>query len=287
MRTEPLRLGYDTLWWKPTDRGTEGGGQLERWQRGRTGFPLVDAGMRELWATGRMQQNIRMTVASYLVEFCHISWVHGARWFEYTLADADLAINSQMWQQAGRTGFDQWEFTKSPAVGEASDPTGRYVHRWVPEMRRLDPPFCYRPWEAPPSVLEEAGVVLGTTYAARTVVDLEAARLTFMANVTAVRRSVVHRRIASSTEGCGDVTSREITARQRGAEAAGVAGAAGVRGEAAEAGEAAAMAAEEAVALGRRDVSVVFPHFGSVELGTQRELLKAPEAVKQPTKEGP
>lgn len=89
------------------------------------GFPLVDAGMRELWQTGWMQQNMRMVCAAFLTEYLNISWVEGARWFHDTLVDADAAVNSMMWQNAGKSGLDQWNFTMSP-VSKLQDPTGTW-----------------------------------------------------------------------------------------------------------------------------------------------------------------
>ena len=103
---------------------------LARWQRGRTGYPLVDAAMRELWATGCMQQSVRMVAAMFLTEFMRVSWVAGARWFHDTLVDADLQINTMMWQNAGKAGLDQWNFTMSP-VSRAQDPTGAYVRKYA------------------------------------------------------------------------------------------------------------------------------------------------------------
>lgn len=102
LATSPIRPQYVSLPWG----GTEA--QVEAWRRGRTGFPLIDAGMRELWATGWMQQNVRMAAACFLTEYLGASWVLGEAWFHDTLVDADSPINGMMWQNAGGVGMDPW-----------------------------------------------------------------------------------------------------------------------------------------------------------------------------------
>lgn len=150
---------------------------LRRWQEGRTGYPLVDAGMRELRSSGWMQQSVRMVCAAFLTEYLNIHWVHGLLWFHENLVDADLAINSMMWQNAGKSGIDQWNFTMSPSSSH-QDPTGAYVRRWVPEVARLPNEYVHSPWAAPGATLEVAGVFLGGTgtYPHRLVEDLERAK---------------------------------------------------------------------------------------------------------------
>jgi len=141
-----------------------------------TGYPIVDAGMRELWTTGWMAQNVRMVAAIMLCEHLNINWVEGERWFHHTLVDADLAINAMMWQNAGKGGLDQWNFTMDAgSSGKNQDPTGSYVRRWCPELAKLPLKFLHKPWEAPEDVLHDAGVKLGTSYPARIVVNLKAA----------------------------------------------------------------------------------------------------------------
>jgi deoxyribodipyrimidine photolyase len=169
MAWQPIRAHYHAHGW------SSDAAALRAWQRGRTGFPMVDAGMRCLWATGWMHQSVRMVTASFLVEYLGISWVEGARWFHDTLVDADVAINAMMWQNAGRSGIDQWNFVLSPETG-SQDPTGEYVRRWVPELAQLPLKHLHAPWRAPEAVLSTAGVELGVTYPDRIVPDLEAAR---------------------------------------------------------------------------------------------------------------
>lgn len=169
MAWQPIRAHYQPYGW------SSDAAALRAWQLGRTGYPMVDAGMRCLWATGWMHQSVRMVTASFLVEFLGISWVEGAGWFHDTLVDADNAINAMMWQNAGRSGIDQWNFVLSPEAG-SQDLTGEYVRRWVPELAQLPNKHIHAPWRAPEAVLSAAGVELGVTYPNRIVADLEAAR---------------------------------------------------------------------------------------------------------------
>lgn len=151
---------------------------LERWQHGRTGIPMVDAGMRELWATGYMHNRVRMTVASFLTKNLRIQWQAGERWFWDTLVDADLANNTMGWQWAAGCGADAAPFFRifNPArQGERFDAEGDYVRRWIPELANLDGKHIHQPWAAPAQALEDAGVRLGETYP-RPIVDLKASR---------------------------------------------------------------------------------------------------------------
>jgi len=170
MQQTPIRRHYVGQKWN-TDKEA-----LMRWQQGRTGYPLVDAGMRELWATGWMAQNVRMAAAVMLCELLNINWVEGEKWFHHTLVDADPAINAMMWQNAGKGGLDQWNFSVHPGrAGRGQDPTGEYTRRWVPELAKLPTKFIHTPWEAPDHVLRSAGVVLGSTYPDRIVKDVSGA----------------------------------------------------------------------------------------------------------------
>ena len=140
---------------------------LEAWKRGRTGYPLVDAGMRQLWTTGWMHNRVRMVVASFLVKHLLIDWREGEAWFWDTLVDADLASNVQNWQWVAGSGADAAPYFRifNPITqGEKFDATGGYVRRWVPELRRLPDRWLPSPWTAPPEVLRDAGVRLGKDY---------------------------------------------------------------------------------------------------------------------------
>lgn len=143
--------------------------------------------MRELYKTGWMTQSVRMVVASFLTEYLRVNWVKGCEWFHYTLADADSAINPMMWQNAGRSGIDQWNFVMSP-VAASQDGTGSYTKKWVPELSKLKKPLLHKPWEAPASVLKDAGIVLGETYPHRIVSDLASERSKSDTNVLNMRR---------------------------------------------------------------------------------------------------
>jgi len=151
---------------------------LGAWQRGRTGYPLVDAGMRELWATGWMHNRVRMVVASFLVKNLLLPWQVGARWFWDTLADADLANNTLGWQWTAGCGADAAPFFRifNPiAQGQKYDPAGEYVRLWVPALARLPAAWIHRPWEAPQAALAQAGVELGGNYP-RPIVSLRVSR---------------------------------------------------------------------------------------------------------------
>jgi deoxyribodipyrimidine photo-lyase len=140
---------------------------LEAWQRGRTGYPVVDAGMRELWTTGFMHNRVRMIVASFLVKHLLIDWRQGEAWFWDTLLDADRANNAASWQWVAGCGADAAPYFRifNPILqGAKFDPEGKYVRRFVPELANLPTDYLFSPWEAPAHVLAQAGVTLGKTY---------------------------------------------------------------------------------------------------------------------------
>jgi deoxyribodipyrimidine photo-lyase len=149
---------------------------LRAWQRGQTGYPIVDAGMRELWATGWMHNRVRMIVASFLTKHLLIDWRAGEAWFWDTLVDADLANNAANWQWVAGSGADAAPYFRifNPVLqGARFDPDGEYVKRWIPELARLPAPDIHRPWSY--DRLGPAGVVLGKTYP-HPIVDHAAAR---------------------------------------------------------------------------------------------------------------
>ncbi len=155
-----------------------GGKQLNAWQRGQTGYPVVDAGMRELWATGWMHNRVRMIVASFLVKHLRLPWTEGAAWFWDTLVDADLANNTLGWQWSAGCGADATPYFRifAPVLqGTKFDRAGTYVRRWVPELAGLPDAFLHAPWTAPAEVLTAAGVELGKNYP-RPIVDHATAR---------------------------------------------------------------------------------------------------------------
>jgi len=168
----PLRHAFEKFPWRAP------GAAFALWKKGATGYPIVDAGMRELWHTGWMHNRVRMITASFLVKDLGIDWREGARWFWDTLVDADLPNNTLGWQWAAGCGADAAPFFRifNPTLqGEKFDPEGTYVHRWVPELAKLPARWIHKPWQAPPDVLEKAGVKLGSTYPAP-IVDHAQAR---------------------------------------------------------------------------------------------------------------
>jgi deoxyribodipyrimidine photo-lyase len=140
---------------------------LKAWQIGMTGYPYIDAGMRQLWATGWMHNRVRMAVASFLVKHLLIHWRDGEDWFWDTLVDADLPANAMNWQWVAGLGADAVPYFRifNPITqGEKFDTDGAYVRRWVPEVAKLPDKYLHSPWTAPVEILGNAGVVLGETY---------------------------------------------------------------------------------------------------------------------------
>jgi len=161
--TAPLRAGFGRFPWA-ADPGDH---LVTAWRKGRTGYPIVDAGMRQLWETGWMHNRVRMVVASFLVKHLRLHWSKGAGWFWNTLVDADLANNTLGWQWSAGCGADAAPYFRIFAPvrqGERFDPEGAYVRRWVPELARLPDGYIHHPWDAPAEVLRTAGVQLGTSY---------------------------------------------------------------------------------------------------------------------------
>lgn len=161
IRTQPIRKEFAVFPWK------EKAGHLAAWQRGQTGIPIVDAGMRELWQTGWMHNRVRMICASYLVKHLLIPWQAGEAWFWDTLCEADEAANGASWQWVAGSGADAAPYFRifNPVLqGQKFDPAGGYVRRFVPELEKLPDAYIHAPWDAPSLVLAGAGVRLGRTY---------------------------------------------------------------------------------------------------------------------------
>ncbi|MDX1698595.1 MAG: deoxyribodipyrimidine photo-lyase, partial [Thiohalobacterales bacterium] len=181
---EPLDERFRDFPWRDDDE------DLNRWQRGQTGIPIVDAGMRELWATGYMHNRVRMIVASLLTKNLRIAWQEGARWFWDTLVDADLGNNTMGWQWTAGSGADAAPYFRifNPVLqGEKFDPDGSYVRRWVPELEGLDRKWIHQPWSADPALLMDAGIRLGVDYP-EPVVDLQASRREALAAWEKIKR---------------------------------------------------------------------------------------------------
>lgn len=172
MATRPLRPEFQRFPWRDDERG------FRAWARGQTGYPIVDAGMRQLWRTGYLPNRARLIVASFLVKHLLIDWRRGEEWFWDTLVDADPANNPLNWQWVAGVGVESAPYFRifNPLLqAEKFDPDGAYVRQWVSELRRLNAAAIHRPWEASSDALSRAGVVLGKTYP-KPIVDHAAAR---------------------------------------------------------------------------------------------------------------
>ena len=157
----PFRPEFGDFPWTEDQAG------LAAWRKGQTGYPIVDAGMRELWATGTMHNRVRMIAASFLIKHLLVPWQEGERWFWDTLLDADIASNSASWQWVAGSGADAAPYFRifNPVLqGEKFDQDGTYVRRWLPELAALPSDVIQHPWDASPAILATAGVVLGNNY---------------------------------------------------------------------------------------------------------------------------
>ncbi len=183
LATRPLRREFERFPWRDDDQG------FRAWAHGRTGYPIVDAGMRQLWRTGFMHNRIRMVAASFLIKHLLIDWRRGEQWFWNTLADADPASNPMGWQWVAGSGADAAPYFRifNPVLqAEKFDPDGAYVRRWVPELGRLAAPDIHAPWRAPADALKRADIVLGRTYP-RPIVDHAFARARALGAYAAMR----------------------------------------------------------------------------------------------------
>lgn len=183
-----MRPAFDAFEWR------EDAAALEAWQKGRTGYPIVDAGMRELWQTGWMHNRVRMLVGSFLVKDLLVSWKRGEAWFWDTLVDADRASNALNWQWVSGCGFDAAPYFRifNPVTQSLRfDPDGAYLRKWIPALRALPAPAIHAPWRAAPQVLARAGVRLGETYP-YPIVEHDAARRNALARFERLRRRAAH-----------------------------------------------------------------------------------------------
>ena len=161
LRVRNFKSSFDAFPWRDDAKN------LVAWQRGLTGYPIVDAGMRQLWKTGWMHNRVRMIAASFLVKHLLVDWRLGEQWFWDTLVDADCANNPASWQWVAGSGADAAPYFRifNPVLqGEKFDSDGSYVRRHVPELAGLPDQYIHNPWEAPRRVLDESAVRLGETY---------------------------------------------------------------------------------------------------------------------------
>ncbi len=185
LATRPLRPEFARFPFRNDEAG------FRAWARGRTGYPLVDAGMRQLWRTGYMHNRARMVAASFLVKHLMIDWRRGEEWFWDTLCDADPANNPASWQWVAGSGVDAAPYFRifNPVLqGETFDPDGSYLRRWVPELVHLEARYIHAPWRAPAETLSSAGVVLSKTYP-QPIVDHDAARARALTAFAEARRT--------------------------------------------------------------------------------------------------
>ncbi|TDY00921.1 cryptochrome/photolyase family protein [Thiohalophilus thiocyanatoxydans] len=169
---KPFDQRFNHVKWKTSKK------LLQAWQQGRTGYPLVDAGMRELWQTGYMHNRVRMIVASFLTKNGMVHWKKGAEWFWDTLVDADLAANSMNWQWVAGCGVDAAPYFRifNPVTqSQKFDKNGLYIRRWVPELAKLPNKYIHEPWKAPEEVQQQAECIIGKDYP-EPIIDLKATR---------------------------------------------------------------------------------------------------------------
>ena len=180
----PLRDEFSAFPWVEDVAG------LRAWQKGVTGYPIVDAGMRQLWHTGWMHNRVRMIAASFLVKDLGVSWRRGAEWFQDTLVDADLANNSASWQWVAGCGTDAAPYFRifNPILqGKKFDPHGRYVRQWIPELARFPQPHIHEPWTASDAEQRAAGAIIGADYPAP-IVDHGHAREAALTAYSSIRK---------------------------------------------------------------------------------------------------
>lgn len=183
---QSFNLRFDKFPWKKADKKF-----LTAWQKGMTGIPIVDAGMRQLWETGSMHNRVRMIVASLLTKNANLHWQQGARWFWDTLVDADLAQNSMNWQWVAGSGVDAAPYFRifNPVTqGKRFDPDGNYVRFWVPELKDFPARYIHDPWNATEDLQQQANCIVGKDYP-QPILDISQTRQQALENYNNFRQS--------------------------------------------------------------------------------------------------
>ena len=181
---KPFQEKFSKFPWKCSDKKL-----MQAWQQGRTGYPIIDAGMRELWSTGYMHNRVRMIVASFLTKNGLLHWKKGALWFWDTLVDADLAQNTMNWQWVAGCGVDAAPYFRifNPITqSKKFDAEGIYIRRWCPELDNIPNKYIHAPWEAPSQILSNANVSIGKDYP-EPIVDLKTTRERALQNYQALK----------------------------------------------------------------------------------------------------
>jgi deoxyribodipyrimidine photo-lyase len=178
MERNNLRKDFDNFKWNKNEK------LLLKWKKGLTGYPIVDAGMRELYETGWMHNRVRMIVASFLVKHLRIHWLEGEKYFRNTLLDFNIANNVAGWQWVAGTGADAAPYFRifNPILqGEKFDTKGDYIKKWCPELKNIPNEFLHKPWEMPEELQKEKNIILGKTYPLPIVKHEEARNLALKA----------------------------------------------------------------------------------------------------------
>lgn len=178
MERNNLRKDFDNFKWNKNEK------LLLKWKKGLTGYPIVDAGMRELYETGWMHNRVRMIVASFLVKHLRIHWLEGEKYFRNTLLDFNIANNVAGWQWVAGTGADAAPYFRifNPILqGEKFDSKGDYIKKWCPELKNIPNEFLHKPWEMPEELQKEKNIILGKTYPLPIVKHEEARNLALKA----------------------------------------------------------------------------------------------------------
>lgn len=183
---KPFNPSYEKFPWRQTHKSF-----FKAWQKGATGIPIIDAGMRELWQSGFMHNRVRMIVASLLTKNANLHWLNGARWFWDTLVDADLANNSLNWQWVAGCGVDAAPYFRifNPVTqGKRFDPDGDYIRRWIPELDVIPARYIHEPWKTPVALQQQLNIQIGKDYP-QPILDLSTTRQQALANYHRSRRT--------------------------------------------------------------------------------------------------